>query len=324
MTDWRAERDRALLALEREKRPAFRAEAAQQLHHLALEAPSPAEDFAEVVPRLLSDAQPEVKRSGVALATVVLPPEELPALLISYLRDAESVVRLEATGRLADLYRPELRGALAGMLEDSVPEVRFEAARGIAALKHPAGLEVLIEALDADLLRFRSLGAMAELEDARALPAVKRLFGRWLLPAFDRTQAAGVLAKLGDPAGAAHLLQRSRKKWSQDRALAVELLGEVKAPGALERLKEILDDAKDSCRGAAARGLGRLGDMRALPWLLALLQDSSADEEDRLDAADGVWRLGDADGRERVRASVSTFTSPEARQELDDLFQEET
>lgn len=324
MTDWRAERDRALLTLEREKRPAFRAEAAEQLHHLALEAPSPAADFAEVVPRLLSDAQPEVKRSGVALATVVLPPDELPALLISYLRDSESVVRLEATGRLADLYRPELRGALAGMLEDSVPEVRFEAARGIAALKHPAGLEVLIEALDADLLRFRALGAMAELEDARALPAVKRLFGRWLLPAFDRTQAAGVLAKLGDPAGPAHLLQRSRKKWSQDRALAVELLGEVKAPGALERLKEILDDAKDSCRGAAARGLGRLGDMRALPWLLALLQDSSASEEDRLDAADGVWRLGDADGRERVRASVSTFTSPEARQELDDLFQEGT
>ncbi|WXH26418.1 hypothetical protein WA016_00327 [Myxococcus stipitatus] len=324
VTDWRAERDRALLTLEREKRPAFRAEAAEQLHHLAAEAPSRAADFMEVVPRLLSDSQPEVKRSGVALATVVLPPEEMTALLIARLRDEESLVRLEATGRLADLARPELRGALAGMLEDSVPEVRFEAARGIAALKHPAGLEVLIDALDADLLRFRALGALAELEDPRALPAVKRLFGRWLLPAFDRTQAAGVLAKLGDSDGVTHLFQRSRKKWSQDRALAVELLGEVKAPGALERLKAILDDVKDSCRGAAARGLGRLGDTRALPWLVALLKDTSAQEEDRLDAADGLWRLGGPESREHVRAAVSTFTSPEARQELEELFQEDT
>ncbi|MCP3060937.1 HEAT repeat domain-containing protein [Myxococcus sp. K38C18041901] len=324
MTDWRAERDRALLALENEKRPAFRAEAAEQLHHLAAEVPSRAPEFTEVVPRMLSDAQPEVKRSGIALATVVLPQEEAIALLISRLRDEESLVRLEATGRLADMARPELRGALAGMLEDAVPEVRFEAARGIAALKHPAGLEVLIDALDADLLRFRALGALAELEDARALPAVKKLFSRWLLPAFDKTQAAGVLARLGDADGAAHLLQRSRKTWSQDRALAVELLGEVKAAGALERLKAILDDPKDSCRGAAARGLGRLGDERALPWLLAVLQDMSAQEEDRLDAADGLWRLGLPEGRERVRAAVSTFTSPEARQELDDLFQEGT
>ncbi|MCP3101874.1 HEAT repeat domain-containing protein [Myxococcus sp. K15C18031901] len=324
MTDWRAERDRALLVLEREKRAGLRAEAADQLHHLAAEVPSRAPEFADVLPRLLADAQPDVKRAGLALATVVLPLEEATALLISRLRDAESLVRLEATGRLADMARPELRGSLAGMLEDEVLEVRFEAARGIAALSHAAGLDVLVEALDADMLRFRALGALAELEDARALPAVKRLFGRWLLPAFDKTQAAGVLAKLGEPEGAKYLLLRSRKKWSQDRALAVELLGEVRAPGALERLKEIVEDANDSSRGAAARGLGRLGDARALPWLLALLRDAGAEEDDRLDAADGLWRLGLPEGREQVRAAVSTFTSPEARRELDELLQEGT
>ncbi|WP_164002420.1 HEAT repeat domain-containing protein [Pyxidicoccus caerfyrddinensis] len=324
MTDWRAERDRALLTLEREKRPALRAEAADQLYHLALESPARAPDFTDVLTRLLTDAQPEVRRSGVGLAAVVLPPEELSGTLISRLRDDEWLVRLEATGRLADLARPELRGALASMLEDPMPEVRFEAARGIAALKHPAGLDILVEALDADLLRFRALGALGELEDPRALPAVKRLFRRWLLPAFDKTQAAGVLAQLGDPEGVTYLLQRSRKKWSQDRALAVELCGAVKAPGALERLKEILEDAKDECRGAAARGLGRLGDARALPWLLALLDERGAVEDFRLDAADALWRLGLPEGRERVRASIPTFTSPEARTELEELLLEET
>ncbi|HZI16834.1 MAG TPA: HEAT repeat domain-containing protein [Myxococcus sp.] len=324
MTDWRAERDRALLTLEREKRPAFRAEAAENLFLLASEDASRAAEFAAALPRLLEDRQPEVRRAAVKLATVVLSGGELSDWLISRLRDEEWQVRLEATGRLADLARPELRGALASLLEDPVPEVRFEAARGIAALKHPAGLEVLVEALDSDFLRFRALGALAQLEDARVLPAVKRLFHKWLLPAFDKTQAAGVLAKQGDAEGAAWLLQRTRKKWSQDRALAVELCGAVKAPGALERLKEILEDPKDECRGAAARGLGWLGDARALPWLAALLQDTGAAEDYRLDAADGLCRLGPPEGRERVRAAVPTFSSPEAREELEEMLQEGT
>ncbi|NMO21199.1 HEAT repeat domain-containing protein [Pyxidicoccus fallax] len=324
MTDWRAERDRALLTLEREKRPVYRAEAAELLFQLAADGPGREADFLEVLPRLLADKQPEVRRAGVRLVSVVVPEDEQPGVLLSRLRDEEWMVRLEATGRLADLHRQELRGALASMLEDPLPEVRFEAARGIAGLGHPAGLDVLLDALDSDLLRFRALGALGQLEDPRALHAVKRVFRKWLLPAFDKTQAAGVLAQLGDAEGGAYLLQRTRKKWSTDRALAVELCGAVKVPGALERLKEILDDPKDSCRGSAARGLGRLGDARALPWLLALLEDRSAEEDFRLDAADALWRLGLPEGRERVRAAIPTFSSPEGRMELEELLQEET
>ncbi|WP_224245057.1 HEAT repeat domain-containing protein [Hyalangium gracile] len=320
--DWRAERDRALLALEREKRPQARAEAADLLVQLAAEEPSRASEFSEALVRLLADAQGEVRRSGIGLATLVLTPEELPGALTARLSDTDLGVRLEATGRIADLALPELRGALARMLEDPIPEIRFEAARGMAALKHSSGLDILVEALDTDILRFRALGALAELGDARALPAVKRLFGRWLLPAFERTQAAGVLARLGDAEGAEYLLKRTQKKWSADRALAVELCGEVKATGALERLHAILRDPKDPCRGAAARGLGRLGDPKALPWLLALLEDTAAPEDCRLDAADGLWRLGLPEGQARVKAAAPTFASPEAREELAELLQE--
>jgi HEAT repeat protein len=194
----------------------------------------------------------------------------------------------------------------------------------MASLKHSAGLEVLVEALDEDLLRFRALGALAELGDVRALPAVQRLFRRWLLPAFDKTQAAGVLAKLGDSEGAGWLLKRTERRrwnWTQDRALAVELCGEVKAEGALERLHAILEDKKDNCRGAAARGLGRLGDPKALPWLLSLLDEPGVPEDYRLDAAEGLWLLGIPEGRERVRAVLPVF-SQEARAELSELIQE--
>lgn len=322
MTDWRAERDQALLALEGDKRPPVRAEAADLLYQLVAEDPSRAPEFSAALVRLLSDAQGEVRRAGVSLSTLVLPEAEVPDALRARLTDPDSGVRLEATGRIADLALPELRGALASVLEDPVDEIRFEAARGMAALKHSSGLEVLVAALDMSTLRFRALGALAELGDARALPAVKRLFGKWLLPAFDKTQAAGVLAKLGDPEGAAYLLKRTQKQWSPDRALAVELLGEVKAPGALERLRSILADKEDPSRGAAARGLGRLGDAQALPWLVALLEDASSPEDFRLDAADGLWRLGLPEGRERVRAAMTGFSSPEARAELADLVRE--
>ncbi|PTL78158.1 HEAT repeat domain-containing protein [Vitiosangium sp. GDMCC 1.1324] len=324
MTDWRAERDRALLALERERDPGIRSEAAELLFHLAAEDTSRAPEFSAALTRLLADKQVAVRRTAVGMATVVLSAEELPGFLASRLADEESVVRVEAAGRLADLARPDCRGTLAQALEDPVFEVRFEAARGMATLKHPAGLDVLIEALDEELLRFRTLGALAELGDARALPAVQRLFHRWLLPAFDRTQAAGVLAKLGDPEGATWLLKRSERRrwlWAQDRALAVELCGEVKAPGALERLYAILSDRKDDCRGAAARGLGRLGDPKALPWLLALLDEPGAHEDYRLDAAEGLWVLGVPEGRDRVRAVLPAF-SAEARAELTELIQE--
>ncbi|WP_198316600.1 HEAT repeat domain-containing protein [Cystobacter fuscus] len=324
MMDWRAERDRALFSLEHDRDPRLRAEAAELLFHLAAEDASRAPELAPVLPRLLADKQVAVRRTGVGLATAVLPADELPGFLAARASDEESLVRLEAAGRMADLVRADCRGSLARFLEDSSFEVRFEAARGMASLQHPAGLEVLLQALDKDLLRFRALGALAELGDARAVSAVKSLFHRLLLPAFDRTQAAGVLARLGDAEGAAWLLKRSERRrwnWAQDRALAVELCGEVKAPGALERLHSIVVDPRDKCRGAAARGLGRLGDARALPWLLALLDEPGVPEDFRLDAAEGLWLLAVPEGRARVRAALPAF-SAEARSELTELIQE--
>ncbi len=319
--DLRANLDLALLTLEREKNAAVRAEAADSLCELAFDAPPELRpDFAPAVVRLLADTQDEVRCGGLALAAEVLAPVEAKEILIRHLGDQVVRVRVEAAGRLADLALPESRGALAAALQDPSLSVRFEAARGMVALDHSAGMDVLIEALEDADLRFRAAAALAQLGKKEALPALKRVFSGWFVPAFDKTQIAGALAVLGDADGLEHLFKRAGRKWSMDRAMAVELLGEVKAPGAKTRLLEILADPDDAARGTAARSLGRLGDLTAEPPLTALLRDTTATDDLRLDAAEGLLLLGTDSARQVVGAL--TLADPAAVAELTAMIRE--
>lgn len=321
VTTWQAVRERALLTLEREKSAAIRAEAAEAICDAAADAPTDARpDFAADVVRLLNDTQDEVRCAGLALAAEVLPVPEARDLLVRNIGDKAHRVRVEAVGRLADLALPETRGAFAAALEDDLFPVRFEAARGMVALQHSAGLETLLTALDDPDLRFRAAAALAQLGNKEALPKLKKAFHGWFLPAFDKTQLAGALARLGDAEGAEHLFKRASKGWSMDRAMAIELLGEVKAPGAKDRLLAILRDADDDCRGAAARGLGRLGEPGAFDALAAALDEKLTPDDVKLDVAEGLLRLDAAKARERL-ATVS-FGDDESKAELVAMLKE--
>jgi HEAT repeat protein len=318
---WRSVREQALLTLEREKSSAIRAEAAESICDAAAQAPDEAmPDFAPDVVRLLTDGQVEVRCAGLALAAEVLPPVEAKDVLVRHLTDKAHRLRVEAVGRLADLALPEARGALAVALEDELFPVRFEAARGMVALQHSAGLETLLQALEDPDLRFRAAAALAELGNKDAIPALKKVFKGWFLPAFDKTQLAGALARLGDADGIEHLFKRAAKGWSMDRAMAIELLGEVKAPGAKPRLLEILGAKDDDCRGAAGRALGRLGDATVFSDLERVLAEPMVADDVRLDVAEGLLRL-DAE-RARPLVSAARFESEDARVELADMLKE--
>ncbi|MFZ5445963.1 MAG: HEAT repeat domain-containing protein [Myxococcota bacterium] len=313
--------DLALLNLERAGTPAARLEAADALCELAFDAtPEERTEFAAIVVRLLADKQDEVRCAGLALAGEVLAPVEAKELLARHLEDRAVRVRVEAAGRLADLALPESRGSLAAALRDPELGVRFEAARGMVALEHAAGFEVLVEALDSVDLRFRAASALAQLGKKEAIEPLKRVFGSWFLPAFDKTQIAGALAALGDADGLAHLFKRAGKRWAMDRAMALELLGEVRAPGAKERLLEVLGAAEDPCRGTAARALGRLGDLTVESQLVRLVDDGSAIDDLRLDAAEGLLLLGTESARAHV-AGVK-LGDPAAAEELAAMIRE--
>ncbi len=319
---WRDRRDAALHALEHEQRSEVRLAAAQQLRDLAHEPEVNPADLGAAPARLLEDRQDQVRRVGVQLAAELLDAEEAEDLLVARLRDDSELVRVQAAGLLADFDRPSSREALRSVLRDGAFHVRFEAARGLAAAGDGAGLEILVEALDDKVLRFRTLGALAELGDTRALPSIQNLFRKWLLPAYERAQAAGAMVRLGDPEGAAYLIKRTEKRWSVDRAFVIELCGEVKAPGAFACLMEILADPVDSCRGAAARGLGRLGDARALQPLAAILENAGEPDELRLDAAEGICLLDPSEGRTRLGAAMASLISAEARDDARKILED--
>jgi HEAT repeat protein len=317
-----APREEALRALAAASPSSVRREAALHLVDLARSADVPG-DWVETAGTLVGDADAEVRRAGVALlALAAASPEELLTRLGPWLDDAAASVRMEAVGQLADASCPELRPVLATALEDRAFAVRFEAARGLAAIHHAAGLDVLTEGLEHGALRFRAIGALAELRDARAREPLRRLFSRWLLNGFERTHAAGALALLGDAEGRRYLLGRLVRRRALDRPLAAELCGEARVEEAEEPLLAMLNDAGDSARGAAARALGRLGAERALPVLERLLVDTSTVEETRLDAAEGLVFLRGAEARPALAAALPTFGSEEAKRELHSLLEE--
>lgn len=306
--------DAELLKLVGATNPAARAEIADRLCELAFESPPEDRvDFNPVVVQLLADQQVELRCAGLAMAAEVLAPVEAKEVLARHLTDAVTRVRVEAAGRLADLALPESRGSLAAALQDKALPVRFEAARGMVALQHNAGFDVLVEALDDADLRFRAASSLALLGNKNAIAPLKKAFSSWFAPQFDRTQIAGALAALGDEEGTAHLFKRATGRWSMDRGAALELLGEVKAPGAKELLLSVLNKKEDDARGTAARALGRLGDPSTETAMIGALDEKSSDDF-RLDVAEGLLMLGTPGARSFVEGL--RLSDPESAAEL--------
>lgn len=318
----RAALARAQVAFQRARSPEERAAICWDIIRLVEEHPELHADVAPLIPPLLADKHGGLRRAGVRLGALVLDPSELESFLPARLADPSAEVRMEAAGQLADLASPSSRGALAAALEDDEFSVRFEAARGMAALQHAAGLDVLVEGLGKTHYRFRALGAVGELADPRALEPVRAVFHRWLLNYFERTQAAAVLAKLGDQEGARYLVQRTRARRAADRLMAIELCGEVQPPGGLERVREILLDRADPGRGAAARGLGRSRAKDAEELLARVLAEPDLPEDVALDVAEGLLLLGSESSREAAKAAAGKLASDAARRELATMLEE--
>lgn len=206
---------------------------------------------------------------------------------------------------------PELLEAdtaeLLSYLDEGGTGLRAAAGCALALRGDPRALDALVECLKVKDLRYPCLEALRRLDDRRAVEPVRAIFEKRFLGAFERTQAAGLLAQQGDPAGRAHLLARlANRRRDDDRGLAVELSADLGLDEAVPELERIAEDPKDLFRGAALKALASLRPAATRPKLLAIVRDEAEDADVRADAAEALAELGGAGVRDALEIAAAS------------------
>ena len=156
------------------------------------------------VEKMLQDSRWFVVRNGVAVLGVVGGPDAIEQLTSS-LANEHAGVRRETVRSLAKIGGENAGLLVPGMLGDSDPDVRAEAARAVSALKVERAYKPLIEILkkgDEEEVIQQVLRALGGLGDASAVPAIeKRLKGSMLSKPSSGVRIAGLsaLAAIGTP-----------------------------------------------------------------------------------------------------------------------------
>lgn len=263
---------------------------------------------------LLRSASAEER--GAALR-VVWSDEGFPdrvGILLHGSADSDVRLRRSATAWLADSEAPAAIEGLRARLTDGDEQVRFEAACGLARQGRNEGYTELAHGAADAVRRFQALGALTRLGDARARPLAEKVLGSFFATPFERTQAAGLLAKLGVESGRAALLRTLEVKRAEDRGLAMELCGELKVLAAIPALRRSLADRDDVFRGTAARSLGMLGEDPSGEGLSRIARDVKEELGVRCDAMEGLMFLGTPGARATLDALARQGQEPEVRE----------
>jgi HEAT repeat protein len=148
---------------------------------------------------------------------------------------------------------------------------RAFAAELLGRVGNAAAVPVLLETIqatraeDADV-REIALRALARIADPRAVLPLAEALKRaevWLAP-----RIADILARHGDMVVEPMIGFLEEESQHPARAWAANILGEVRATRAFPALVRALDDLDDEVRAKAAASLGKLGDHRAVTYLL--------------------------------------------------------
>ena len=169
----------------------------------------------------------------------------------------------------------------------------------------PALLETVMATRTEDSdVREIALRALARIADPGAVePLVKALENAevWLAP-----RIADILARHGEAVVAPLIAILDEENHRPARAWAANILGQVRAKRAFPSVVRLLDDPEDEVRAKAATALGRMGDRRAIGYLVdRLLSDPAPFVRARMSAA-----LGQLGGPEVIERLVRALGDP--------------
>jgi HEAT repeat protein len=175
------------------------------------------------------------------------------------------VESLRSSGKLQEGFLPMLHGRLAA---EKRPEVKAALARVIGDLKHPSSLEPLQSAVDPG----------ASDTDAHLM----------------NKELAAALGKLGDPKAALALAGLLRSRDNYTRIEAIQALGALRSPVAVEPLLQLAtdDSAEPFLNKKAIEALGRIGDARAVPALVKMLTRERRGVSFYMESSFALYQLG--------------------------------
>ncbi len=260
-------------------------------------------EVARALEEQLKDRNKAVRKAAL-LAIENMPGERNVALLCVMLRDPD----LEARGKAVDLVvkarHPDTMKHLVEVLRDESEDARRAAVEVLNGIADVATLKYLLAALeDQDWwVRSRASDALAKIGGPKVMDAVLQLVRD---PDENiRRAAVEILNQTKDQRAVEHLIAATQDNdwWVRERA--ADALAEIGSPKAVPALVRMLaGDARSM--PAAVRALGRLGDAKVLPTLMALLEH--ADKAIRLEAVSAIARLADQASASTVKAKLQPF-----------------
>lgn len=208
--------------------------------------------------------------------------------LVSALRDSDRAVREAAVSALTEIGEPSVT-VLVGCLADEDLTVQEAASAILAKIGDVRAVEPLIVSLrNRDwIVRMHAAKALGRIREPVALDSLVPLL-RDKVKAV-REEAAVALVAIGQSSLPVLLKALSHDEWLV-RLHAVEALGKLKSPEAVEPLLSLLfNDSDSAVREDVVRALGEIGDTRATEFLFMAVKDPAL----RTLAVEALGRIGD-------------------------------
>ncbi len=195
--------------------------------------------------------------------------------LTEALRDKDPLVRYHAAEGLTAMGAKAVP-SLINLMWSTKDNERARAARLLARIGKPS-VDPLIAMLidretsnDSKIVAINTLGIIADERAVKPLAMLLRDQNSTI-----RQHAAFALGMLGKPA-AEQILEMANSSTTATREGAVEALGGIKTPAAIDKLIASLNDSSPTVRTAAVRALGETGSERAVRPLIDVLKDENS------------------------------------------------
>lgn len=244
-----------------------------------------------ILQEALESRNPDTRKHAVAALSLAIPRADYLSRALGMLHDKDAEVRMAAVASVSEVKTPAVTAALREMLDDSVPEVSFGAAKALWALHDPSGKRALMAVLQGETQASSGFLSKQKREALRMFhtPRTALLFAA--------RQGAAFAPIPGLGGGIASMQAILTDPEVSGRAAAALLLAERRDPATLQALREALTEKDASLRSAAVHLLAITNNVAYRKSFAPLLDDDK--ETVRLRAAAGYLRLSSAGGTRR-------------------------